>query len=260
MLPEKSFARKSKLKAVLPINFILPNLITLFSLACGMTAMSSAVEGRWELAAALILLAAVFDGLDGRVARLLGSTSKFGAELDSLADFISFGVSPAFVMYLWSLDSYPNMGWAVSLVFAICCALRLARFNTMLEDENRPRYWDYFFTGMPAPAGAVVGIIPLMMWLYSSPLIFVNTWFVSCFLLLAAFLMASRVPTLCIKKLKIRAKDAPLLMIVMAVYVGFMLTEFWLVVSLSAFVYLCLIPFGVHLFNNMKKEYEHGKE
>ena len=135
---------KSRLKE-LPFNMIIPNMVTLLALSCGVTAMRFAVQEKWEWAVIAIIMAAIFDGLDGRVARLLQGTSKFGAELDSLSDFVSFGVAPAFVMYYWAMTVYPKIGWMLALLLAICCALRLARFNTMLDEEPRPKYWDYFF-------------------------------------------------------------------------------------------------------------------
>ena len=207
------FINKERLKEALPIRFILPNIVTLCSLCCGVTAMKAAVSGNWNMAGFLIFIAAIFDGLDGRVARLMNGSSKFGAELDSLSDFISFGVSPAFVMYFYALKDYPKFGWMLALLLAICCALRLARFNTMLEVKHKP-YWDYFFTGIPAPAGAMVAIFPLSLSLCDgSVALFHNFWFSAFMVFFSAVFMASRVPTICLKKIKIKTSLIPLVLI-----------------------------------------------
>ena len=146
-----------------PLIHLLPNMFTVLSLCAGLTAIRYALDGRFELAVALIIVAGVLDGLDGRSARLLKISSKLGAELDSLADFLSFGVAPAILVYLWSLNQVKALGWALALLFATCCALRLARFNTELENTDRPAWMSRFFTGMPAPAAAGCAIIPLLM-------------------------------------------------------------------------------------------------
>ncbi len=246
---------KNRIKE-LPFNMIIPNVVTLLALSCGVTAMRWAVQGKWELAVVAIILAAIFDGLDGRVARLLQGTSKFGAELDSLSDFVSFGVAPAFIVYHWAMLAYPKIGWILALMFAICCALRLARFNTMLDEEPRPPYWNYFFVGLPAPGGAMVAIAPLMLYLYEPLAVFASPWFVGFFMFLAAILMASRIPTICIKKLKIPAKCMPLLLVSAALYVGCLFTQFWLTMSVSTILYLMMTPFGGIVFAKMKKSYE----
>ncbi len=157
--PEGEERRWRRFRPV-PFRVLLPNLITLLALCLGLTAIRMAIEGRYDYAVAAIVVAAVLDGLDGRIARLLQSTSRFGAELDSLADFVSFGVAPAIVLYMWGLGSLRSVGWIAVLVFAICAGLRLARFNVMLDDPNRPPYAANFFVGMPAPAGAIVVMLP----------------------------------------------------------------------------------------------------
>jgi len=253
---EASISAKDKIKGFLSFTTMIPNLVTLLALSCGVSAMRWAVMGKWDFAALFIILAAVFDGLDGRIARMLDATSKFGAELDSLSDFVSFGVAPAFVMYMWSLSVFPKIGWMLALLLSICCALRLARFNTMLEEEPRAHYWDYFFVGLPAPGGAMVAIAPLMLYLDTGNDFFNTPWLVGMFVFVAAVLMASRVPTICVKKVKIRAKDAPFFLVLVAVYLGFLLTQFWLVMSVTTIVYLAIVPFGLLLFYKMKKKHE----
>src|SRR6202047_1746852 len=144
-----------------PLRIILPNLVTLLALCMGLTAIRFAIEGQFETAVIAVIVAAILDGLDGRIARALRGTSRFGAELDSLADFVAFGGAPALLLYFWGLREMKSFGWFAVLVFAIAAALRLARFNIMIDDPNRPPWQAHFFTGMPAPAGAIVGLFPL---------------------------------------------------------------------------------------------------
>ena len=148
---------------MIPVRFLLPNLITLLAVCSGVTAIRLGIEGRFELAGGAVILATVLDAMDGRIARLLKGTSRFGAELDSLADFVNFGVTPAVLIYLWSLNSLKNLGWIVALALAIACALRLARFNVMLEDPETPEWTRAFFVGIPAPAGALLAISPMYL-------------------------------------------------------------------------------------------------
>ena len=153
----------------LPLRVLLPNLVTLLALCSGLTAVRMAIESRMELALAAIVFAAILDGVDGRLARALKGTSKFGAELDSLADFVNFGCAPALILYMWGLDQVGSIGWIGALIFAICAALRLARFNVMLDDPNRPAFTADFFTGVPAPAGAITVLLPVYLELIGVP-------------------------------------------------------------------------------------------
>src|ERR1700736_2893480 len=145
----------------IPVRTLVPNVITLLALCAGLTAIRLAVESRLEWALAAIVFAALLDGVDGRVARMLKGTSRFGAELDSLADFVNFGVAPALILYFWGLHELKSAGWIAALVFAICAALRLARFNVMIEDPDRPAWAANYFVGMPAPAGAITVLLPI---------------------------------------------------------------------------------------------------
>jgi CDP-diacylglycerol--serine O-phosphatidyltransferase len=144
------------------INRLIPNMLTVMALCAGLTSMLYALQARWEPAVIAIVAAGVLDGLDGRIARLLNGQSKFGAELDSLSDFISFGVAPALLLYIWQLSELKGLGWAVTMAFAVCCALRLARFNTKLDNTDLPAWTSRFFVGVPAPAGAGLALIPVM--------------------------------------------------------------------------------------------------
>src|SRR3984885_6717986 len=186
-LPPRQFRR-------IPLRLLAPNLVTLLALCAGLTGIRIAFEDRYGLALAAIVFAAVLDGIDGRLARLLKGTSKFGAELDSLADFVNFGVAPALILYFWGLHQLKSAGWIAAMVFAICAALRLARFNVMIEDPNRPAWAANFFVGVPAPAGAITVLLPIYAQFlglpdseFVAPLTFIYT-------LGIAFLMVSRLP------------------------------------------------------------------
>ena len=154
--PERRQRRIQRLRQI-PIRTLVPNVITLLALCAGMTGIRLALENRYELALAAIVFAAMLDAVDGRVARMIKGTSRFGAELDSLADFVNFGVAPGLILYFWGLNALGNLGWIAAMVFAICTALRLARFNVQIDDPNRPVWAGNFFTGVPAPAGAKIG-------------------------------------------------------------------------------------------------------
>ena len=179
-----------------PLRIILPNLVTLLALCTGITAIRYAIEVRFEYAVIAIVIAAVLDGLDGRLARALKGTSRFGAELDSLSDFICFGVAPALVLYMWSLNQIKSFGWFAALVFAVAAALRLARFNVNAEDPDRPAWASDYFTGMPAPAGAIAALLPMALHFseIGMPNAAAYVPFEIAYLLAVAFLMASRIP------------------------------------------------------------------
>ena len=187
-------SRRRGFRAV-PLRLLIPNLITLFALGLGLTAIRLAMEGKIEWAVSAVAAAAVLDGLDGRIARALKGTSRFGAELDSLADFVDFGVAPALMLYVANLHAAQSFGWVAALLFAMACALRLARFNVMI-DEDQPAWRKTFFTGMPAPAGAIVGLLPI--YLHSAfdlgPPTLRFAIVESLYVLAVALLMASRVP------------------------------------------------------------------
>src|SRR5882757_11011674 len=161
--PERHQRRLERLRQI-PVRKLVPNVITLLALCAGMTGIRLALEGRYELALGAIVFAAMLDAIDGRVARMIKGTSRFGAELDSLADFVNFGVAPGLILYFWGLKPLGNLGWIAAMVFAICAGLRLARFNVSIEDPNKPAWAGNFFTGMPAPAGAIVVLLPIYLY------------------------------------------------------------------------------------------------
>ena len=178
----------------IPLRVILPNVVTLLALCSGLTAIRMAMDERWVMAIGAIFLAALLDGLDGRVARMLNGTSKFGAELDSLADFVSFGVAPAILLYAWSLDQAGSLGWIASMLFSICMVLRLARFNVALDDPNKPKWACKFFTGVPAPAGALIVLLPLYLERLGVALVDYD-FFVAIYTIFIAILVVSQLPT-----------------------------------------------------------------
>lgn len=248
-LPEPR--RRRGLRAV-PLRIIFPNLVTLLALCMGLTAIRFAVEGQFETAAVAVIAAAILDGLDGRIARALRGTSRFGAELDSLADFVDFGVAPALILYFWGLHEMKSFGWFAALVFAIAAALRLARFNVMIDDPNRPAWQARFFTGMPAPAGAIVGLLPL--YLNLSILAVPNARAVAPFeiayVLMVAILMASRIPHFSGKGLGRVPREYVILVLFGIVACILLLASFPMEMLIGVtFVYLATIPFAIRRFN-----------
>src|SRR6186997_475193 len=198
--PDRPEAKRRRFRPV-PVRMLVPNLITLLALCAGLTAMRIAVEGRLDLALAAIVFAAALDGIDGRIARMLKGTSRFGAELDSLADFVNFGVAPALILYFWGLHDLKSAGWIAAMVFAICAGLRLARFNVMIDDPNKPAWAANFFTGMPAPAGAITVLLPIYLTFLGVERGIFFTWLSLVYTLAMAFLMVSRLPVFSGKKM-----------------------------------------------------------
>src|ERR1041384_7764961 len=180
----------------IPVRVLLPNLITLLALCAGLTAMRMAVENNIQLALAAIVFAALLDGVDGRIARMLKGTSRFGAELDSLADFVNFGVAPALILYFWGLHELKSAGWIAGMVFAICTGLRLARFNVMCQDPDKPAWAGNFFVGIPAPAGAITVLLPIYVYFLGMPRFAFVPPITLVYTLFIAFLMVSRLPVL----------------------------------------------------------------
>jgi CDP-diacylglycerol---serine O-phosphatidyltransferase len=240
----------------IPIRYLLPNLITLMALCSGVTAIRFAIENRYELAVAFIILAGVLDAVDGRLARYLKGTSRFGAELDSLADFVNFGVAPAIMLYLWSLNGIKTLGWVICLMLAVACALRLARFNVALDDPNKPAWASAYFTGIPAPAGAMLAMAPL----YLGFLGFIGEGHthvrtIAAFVVIISVLMVSRVPTFSGKTIT-RVSREMFLPILAALALGIVcLISFpWETLALMAAVYLALVPISVLSYRRRKRE------
>ncbi|HWM48959.1 MAG TPA: CDP-diacylglycerol--serine O-phosphatidyltransferase [Xanthobacteraceae bacterium] len=229
----------------IPIRTLLPNLITLLALCAGLTAIRLAAEGRFEWAVGFVVAAAALDGIDGRLARLLKGTSKFGAELDSLADFVSFGVTPALILYMWDLHVLKSAGWIAALVFAICAGLRLARFNVMLE-EKRPAWASNFFTGMPAPAGAITVMLPIYVQFLGLSWLAIPSVLVFLYTLLIAGLMVSRLPVYSGKKVGTRVPPDKVLWLMVAVVAFFalLISYPWEVLTIGTVLFLGSLPLG----------------
>jgi CDP-diacylglycerol---serine O-phosphatidyltransferase len=247
--PDRLQERRRRFRQI-PVRILVPNLITLLALCAGLTAIPLAVQGKLEWAVAAIVFAALLDGIDGRVARMLKGTSKFGAELDSLADFVNFGVAPGLMLYFWSLNELGNAGWIAAMVFAICTGLRLARFNVMVDDPNKPPWAGNFFVGMPAPAGAVTVLLPIYLYFLGMPrLAFVapvTLVFTLLYTLFIAFLMVSRLPVFSGKRVGKRVAPEMVLPICVAVVLFFalLISYPWPVLTIGTVLYLASLPFG----------------
>lgn len=241
--------------AMVPVRYLLPNLITLLALCSGITAIRLGIEGRFELAIACVMVAVVLDALDGRLARFLKGTSRFGAELDSLTDFVNFGVAPALLLYIWSLNSLRTAGWVIALIYAICCALRLARFNVALDDPGKPQWSGMFFTGAPAPAGA--GLVLLPFYLNFLGVVDDGHGFallIGPYVVLVALLMVSRIPTFSGKNMGSQIpRDIVLPVLGLGSFSAIMLIAFpWEFLTVVAIAYLVLIPVSMRSYRRHK--------
>jgi CDP-diacylglycerol--serine O-phosphatidyltransferase len=232
----------------LPVNSLLPNMLTVLALCAGLTSIRFALNENWPLAVTAILVAAVFDGLDGRLARLLKGTSKFGAELDSLSDFVCFGVAPGIVLYRWSLSEIGGIGWVLVLAFAVCCALRLARFNTALSDQNLPSWASNFFIGVPAPAAAGLVVLPLVVSFQGAEAFFRSPAIVAIFVVAVAFLMVSRIPTYSFKKMRVPREYILIVLIVVGLLAAVIWSYPWATLTLFGVLYIVAIPLGVRSY------------
>jgi CDP-diacylglycerol--serine O-phosphatidyltransferase len=235
----------------LPLNRLFPNMVTLGGLCCGLSAMRLAIEGRFEIAVILLVAAAVIDGMDGRIARFLNSTSMFGAQLDSLSDFVCFGVAPGIILYMWKLHELKGIGWALALFFSVCCALRLARFNTSLTEEHEP--WQAkFFTGVPSPAGAMLALMPLVMsFNVNAPGIVDNRFACALWIAVIAVLMASRIPTFAAKKIRVHHEWLLTVMVLGGVMIVLVFIEPWIMFNVAGLVYCAFIPVSVRRYRQL---------
>lgn len=243
----------------IPFRMLAPNLITLMAIVSGLTSIRLAVEDRFELAIIAILFAAILDGLDGRVARLLKSSTRFGAEMDSLADFVNFGVAPAIVVYIWALDQLKSAGWIAALIFAICGCLRLARFNVMQDNPNRPKWQNNFFTGVPAPAGAIIGLLPIYLGFLGLEVSKTTAVFIAIYFVFIGLLMVSNVPTFSGKNIGRRVSRQLVLpvMITIVLAVALLFSFPWVTLSIVSIGYLASLPFG---HRSWQKQMADGKD
>src|SRR5947209_5987700 len=237
----------------IPVRMLVPNVITLLAICAGLTAIRLSTEGRMELAVYAIVFAAVLDGIDGRVARLIKGQSKFGAELDSLADFVNFGVAPGLLLYFWQLHDLHNGGWIAAMVFAISGGLRLARFNASIDDPKKPAFAANYFTGLPAPAGAVTALLPVY-------LAFLGVWtmpamLTAFYILLIAFLMVSRLPVFSGKTVRMRVPPEMVLPVFVSVifFIALLIGYPWHILSIGSVLYLASLPLGWKSYKDQER-------
>src|SRR5450432_2279998 len=228
----------------IPVRMLVPNVITLLAICAGLTAIRLSTEGRMELAVAAIVVAAVLDGIDGRVARMIKGQSKFGAELDSLADFVNFGVAPGLILYFWQLHELNNVGWIASMIFAISGSLRLARFNATMDDPNKPAFAANFFFGVPAPAGAITVLLPIyfaFLGLPNPPAVLT-----ALYTLVIAFLMVSRLPVFSGKTVRLRVPPEMVLPVFVSVifFIALLIGYPWHILSALTVLNLLSLPLG----------------
>jgi CDP-diacylglycerol--serine O-phosphatidyltransferase len=240
----------------IPVRMLVPNVITLLAICAGLTAIRLSTEGRMELAVGAIVFAAVLDGIDGRVARLIKGQSKFGAELDSLADFVNFGVAPGLMLYFWQLRELHDGGWIAAMVFAISGGLRLARFNASMDDPNKPSFAANYFTGVPAPAGAGIALLPVylaFLGVYKAPAVLT-----AFYTLFVAFLMVSRLPVFSGKSVRMRVPPELVLPVFVGViiFIALLIGYPWYILSTGSVLYLLSLPLGLKSYRDQARAAE----
>jgi CDP-diacylglycerol--serine O-phosphatidyltransferase len=241
--PSQDELRRRRFRPI-PVRMLVPNVITLLAICAGLTAIRLSTEGRMELAVGAIVFAAALDGIDGRIARLIKGQSKFGAELDSLADFVNFGVAPGLILYFWQLHELHNGGWIAAMVFAISGGLRLARFNASMDDPNKPAFATNYFTGVPAPAGAITVLLPIYVAFLGigRPPAALTAFYT----LLVAFLMVSRLPVFSGKTIRMRVPPELVLPVFVSVvfFIALLISYPWYILSAGSLLYLISLPMG----------------
>jgi CDP-diacylglycerol--serine O-phosphatidyltransferase len=239
----------------IPMRMVLPNLVTVLAICAGLSGIRFAFENRFEIAVVMVLLAAFLDGIDGRLARMLKATSKFGAQMDSLADIVNFGVAPALVLYAFLLDRAGSPGWIAALLFTIACGMRLARFNVLADDTDQPAWQTEYFVGVPAPAGAVLVMLPLYLYFLrlglepTRPAAFIATGFT----VLIAFLLVSRLPVYSGKSIKVPGDRVLPVILGVVLYILLLMTYPWYTLTASVAGYLLFLPFSVRAYSKRAK-------
>ncbi|MEM8573231.1 MAG: CDP-diacylglycerol--serine O-phosphatidyltransferase [Pseudomonadota bacterium] len=254
---ERKLRQRLLVRGEVPIRVLIPNIFTLVGLCAGLTAIRMGIEHRWDMAVAALVFAAFLDGIDGHVARLLKASTRFGAELDSLADFVNFGVAPAIILFAWSLEDLKSLGWIAVLVFAVCSALRLARFNAALDQADQPSWKKSFFVGVPAPAGAIIVLLPIygqdlgLHWPSLTPLVLLYT-------IAVALLMVSNLPTFSIKMIgqRIHREYVPPLFVLAALFIALLLTYPAHTLFTGSLAYLALLPVSAYRYLVAKRKAE----
>ncbi|MEC7169335.1 MAG: CDP-diacylglycerol--serine O-phosphatidyltransferase [Pseudomonadota bacterium] len=248
--------KKFRLVSSKKTRYLLPNILTLGGVCLGISSIKFSIDGNYSLAVILILFAAILDALDGRIARLIKGTSEFGKELDSLTDFVSFGIAPAFILYFWELGNYGKLGWAITLIYSVCCVLRLARFNLTKVDENQS-WKNNFFEGVPSPAGGILILMPLIYEL-STLKLDLNIKSVTPYLtILISLLLVSKIPTLSFKKISISSKTTVFLLLSIGVIFISLLFFTFETLLFFGFIYISSIPASIYFYLKEQKKYVH---
>ena len=250
--PKSTEMRRRRFRPI-PVRMLVPNVITLLAICAGLTAIRLSTEGRMELAVAAIVFAAALDGIDGRVARMIKGQSKFGAELDSLADFVNFGVAPGLILYFWQLHEIHNGGWIAAMVIAISGGLRLARFNATMDDPNKPAFATNFFTGVPAPAGAITVLLPVYLAFLGLPK--PHPTLTALYTLLIAFLMVSRLPVFSGKTIRMRVPPEMVLPVFVSVifFIALLIGYPWHILSAGSVLFLLSLPAGWKSYRDQQR-------
>ena len=253
--PRHTELRRRRFRPI-PVRLLVPNFITLLAICAGLTAIRLSTEGRMELAVGAIVFAAILDGIDGRIARMIKGQSKFGAELDSLADFVNFGVAPGLILYFWQLHELHNGGWIAAMVFAISGGLRLARFNATMDDPDRPAYAANYFTGVPAPLGAITVLLPIYLAFLGLPK--PPAVVSAVYTLLVGFLMVSRLPVFSGKTLRMRVPPEMVLPVFVSVvfFIALLISYPWYILSAGTVLYLLSLPAGWKSYRNHQRKAE----
>ena len=251
--------KKFKLVSSKKTRYLLPNILTLAGVCLGISSIKFSIDGNFSLAVILIMFAAILDALDGRIARLIKGTSEFGKELDSLTDFVSFGIAPVFILYFWELNNYGKLGWAITLIYSVCCVLRLARFN-LTKIEETQGWKNNFFEGVPSPAGGILVLTPLIISLSGFDLYHLNYDFiVPIFFITTSFLLISKFPTYSFKKIVIPRKTTIFLLFSIVLFFGLLLIYTFNVIAISAVIYLLLLPISFIHYQKIKKQHENDR-
>jgi len=245
----------------IPLRAVVPNAVTALALCVGLSGVRFAIAEEWDKAIVAVVAAAVLDGMDGRIARMLKGQSRFGAELDSLSDVIAFGVSPAIILHLWSLQYWPRFGWMFALAYTVCAALRLARFNAMIDVKDQPHKSAGFLTGIPAPAGAGLMLLPLYLWLASDGewQMLREIWVTAPWAALVAFLMISNIATFSWTSFRLRSHVRLWVLAVIALLGGALVTAPWPTLSAMALLYVAMIPLSIASYGRVKRRRTAGR-
>jgi CDP-diacylglycerol--serine O-phosphatidyltransferase len=257
MIDPAAQPERGPIRRGIPLRALIPNAVTVLALCFGLTAVRFGIAGEWEKAVGAIVVAGVLDGIDGRIARLLKGTSRFGAELDSLSDVTAFGVAPALIMYLWSLQHLPGLGWVVALAHAVTCALRLARFNASIDSEDQPHKRAGFLTGVPAPVAAGLTLSPMLLSFWLEPAFLedldVRASLVAPVIIAVALLMVSNVPTYSWGSVRIRRGARLPALAAVGLFAGSLFSAPWMTLSLVCLAYAATLPFAWRSYARIKR-------